>query len=86
MLDASSSWDSSSAFAARAPRGILVAAKRDGLIPASDGPALHIWGSSELLQTLIAADLVDEHRLWVGAALLLVANEVSSTPTIWEIR
>jgi dihydrofolate reductase len=30
---------------------------------ASDGPALHIWGSSELLQTLIAAELVDEYRI-----------------------
>ena len=26
-------------------------------LKASDGPELHIWGSSELLQTLIAADL-----------------------------
>ena len=34
-------------------------------LKASDGPALHIWGSSELLQTLIAADLVDEYRIWV---------------------
>lgn len=34
-------------------------------LKASDGPALHIWGSSELLQTLIAAELVDEHRMWV---------------------
>ena len=30
-------------------------------LKASDGPALHIWGSSELLQTLIAAALVDEY-------------------------
>ncbi len=28
-------------------------------LKASDGPALHIWGSHELLQTLIAAELVD---------------------------
>jgi dihydrofolate reductase len=34
-------------------------------LKASNGPALHVWGSSGLLQTLIAADLVDEHRLWV---------------------
>lgn len=34
-------------------------------LKASDGPALHIWGSSELLQTLIAAELVDEYRIWV---------------------
>ena len=36
----------------------------------SDGPALHIWGSSVLLQTLIAADLVDEYRLWVFPVVL----------------
>src|SRR5262249_31815252 len=34
-------------------------------LKASVGPELHIWGSSELLQTLIGADLVDEYRLWV---------------------
>ena len=44
----------------------------DGLrrLKASDGPALHVWGSSELLQTLIAAELVDEHRLWVFPVVL----------------
>ena len=36
----------------------------------SEGPALHIWGSSELLQTLIAADLVDEYRIWVFPVVL----------------
>jgi dihydrofolate reductase len=36
----------------------------------SDGPALHIWGSSKLLQTLIAADLIDEHRIWVFPLVL----------------
>ena len=36
----------------------------------SDGPELHIWGSSDLLQTLIAADLIDEHRLWIFPVLL----------------
>ena len=29
----------------------------------SDGSAFHIWGSSELLQTLIASELVDEYRI-----------------------
>jgi dihydrofolate reductase len=37
---------------------------------ASDGPELHIWGSSELLQTLIAAELVDEFRVWVYPLVL----------------
>jgi dihydrofolate reductase len=39
-------------------------------LKASDGPPLHVWGSSELLQTLIAGDLVDEHRLWVFPVVL----------------
>ena len=39
-------------------------------LKAADGPALHIWGSSELLQTLIAAELVDEYRLWVAPVVL----------------
>ena len=39
-------------------------------LKASGGPALHIWGSSELLQTLNAAELVDEHRLWVFPVVL----------------
>jgi dihydrofolate reductase len=39
-------------------------------LKASNGPALHVWGSSELLQTLIPAELVDEHRLWVFPVVL----------------
>ena len=36
----------------------------------SNGPELHLWGSSKLLQTLIAADLVDEFRLWISPVVL----------------
>ena len=39
-------------------------------LKASDGPPLHIWGSSQLLQTLIAADLIDEYRIWVFPLVL----------------
>ena len=39
-------------------------------LKASSGPAMHIWGSSELLQTLIAAELVDEYRIWVFPLVL----------------
>jgi dihydrofolate reductase len=55
----------------------------DGIrrLKASGGPELHIWGSSELLQTLIAAELVDEFRVWVyplvlGQGKRLFANGV----------
>jgi dihydrofolate reductase len=39
-------------------------------LKASDGPELHIWGSSKLLQTLIAAQLVDEFRVWIYPLIL----------------
>ena len=39
-------------------------------LKASDGPELHIWGSGELLQTLIAADFVDEYRIAVFPVVL----------------
>lgn len=39
-------------------------------LKASAGPVLHVWGSSALLQTLIAAELIDEHRLWIFPLVL----------------
>jgi len=45
-------------------------------LKASDGPALHIWGSSELLQTLIAAELVDEYRIWIFPVVLGEGNRL----------
>ncbi|SEI56076.1 Dihydrofolate reductase [Dyadobacter sp. SG02] len=44
--------------------------KEIGELRASDGPDIHIWGSSNLLQTLISARLVDEHRLWIAPVVL----------------
>ena len=41
-----------------------------GRLKASDGPALHMWGSHQLLQSLIAADLVNEYHLWVYPVVL----------------
>jgi len=41
-----------------------------GKLRASEGPDIHIWGSSNLLQTLISAGLVDEHRLWIAPVVL----------------
>jgi dihydrofolate reductase len=39
-------------------------------LKASDGPELHIWGSRELIQTLIAAELIDEFRVWIYPLVL----------------
>lgn len=39
-------------------------------LKALKGPALHVWGSSELLQTLIGADLIDEYRFWIAPVVL----------------
>lgn len=41
-----------------------------GQLRASDGPEIHIWGSGNLLQTLISEGLVDEHRLWIAPVVL----------------
>jgi dihydrofolate reductase len=51
-------------------RRISDAAREVRQLKSSDGAPLHVWGSSELLQTLIAAELVDEHRLWVFPVVL----------------
>jgi len=39
-------------------------------LKASEGPELHIWGSGNLLRTLISAGLVDEYRMWVFPLVL----------------
>lgn len=39
-------------------------------LQASNGADLQVWGSSVLLQTLIAAELVDEHRIWLYPVVL----------------
>lgn len=44
--------------------------KEISALKGSEGPELHIWGSSQLLQTLIAADLIDEFQLWVYPVVL----------------
>jgi dihydrofolate reductase len=36
----------------------------------SKGPPLQIWGSSVLLQALIAADLIDEYQFWTVPVVL----------------
>jgi dihydrofolate reductase len=39
-------------------------------LKATKGPDLHVWGSSELLQALIAAGLVDEYQFWTVPVVL----------------
>lgn len=34
------------------------------------GPEIHVWGSGDLLQTLMSAQLIDEHRLWIYPVIL----------------
>lgn len=45
----------------------------------SGGPEVHIWGSGELLQALIAAGVVDEHRLWVCPVILGTGRRLFGT-------
>jgi dihydrofolate reductase len=60
-------------------------------LKASEGPALHVWGSSELLQTLIAAELVDEYRIRVYPPVFcegkrLFENGVRHVVSLWLQR
>ncbi len=48
-------------------------------LKAGKGPALHVWGSGNLLQTLMAAGLVDEHRLWVAPIVLGTGKRLFET-------
>jgi dihydrofolate reductase len=56
-------WEKSQRIEGEAAEGVR-------RLKASDGPEIHIWGSSNLLQTLIAADLIDEYRLFVYPVVL----------------
>jgi dihydrofolate reductase len=56
-------WENSQCLA-----GEVVKAVRQ--LKAAKGPDIHVWGSGNLLQTLMAAQLVDEHRLWIYPIVL----------------
>jgi dihydrofolate reductase len=56
-------WNNSQKINGDAVRGVR-------RLKASSGPELHIWGSGDLLQALIAADLIDEYRVWIYPVIL----------------
>ena len=56
-------WENSRPIRAEAVDGIR-------RLKGSAGPDLHIWGSGALLQTLIAAQLVDVFRVWIYPVVL----------------
>jgi dihydrofolate reductase len=56
-------WDRSVLLAGDAAESVAA-------LKATDGPELQVHGSSDLLQTLIRAGLIDEYHLWVFPVLL----------------
>src|SRR3989344_2942164 len=51
-------------------------------LKAGDGPVLHVWGSSVLLQTLLKNDLVDELRLKIFPVTLGTGKRLFAEGTI----
>jgi dihydrofolate reductase len=45
-------------------------AEEVGQLKATNGPELHIWGSHDVLQSIIGADLIDEYRMWIAPVVL----------------
>jgi dihydrofolate reductase len=39
-------------------------------LKATNGPELHLWGSHDVLQSIIGADLIDEYRMWIAPVVL----------------
>jgi dihydrofolate reductase len=56
-------WEKSVRIGGKALEGIRKLKK-------TKGPDLHVWGSGNLLQSLIKARLVDEHRIWIYPVVL----------------
>jgi dihydrofolate reductase len=54
-----------------------------------DGPPLHVMGSSDLLQTLLKNDLVDQLDLWVFPVVLGSGKRLfgdGAIPTRWRLK
>jgi dihydrofolate reductase len=51
-------------------------------LKAEDGPVLHVWGSSVLIQTLLKNDLVDELRLRIYPVTIGIGKKLFAEGTI----
>jgi dihydrofolate reductase len=51
-------------------------------LKAEDGPVLHVWGSSKLVQTLLKNDLIDELRLRIFPVTLGTGKRLFAEGTI----
>jgi dihydrofolate reductase len=56
-------WPTSKAIGGDFVRGVRE-------LKATDGRELQMWGSHEVLQQLIGAELIDEYRLWIAPVVL----------------
>src|SRR6185436_6775648 len=51
-------------------------------LKAGDGPVLHVWGSSVLIQTLLKNDLIDELRLRIFPVTIGMGKRLFGEGTI----
>ena len=65
-------WEKSVRISAMGGKGGKGAKALEGIrkLKKTKGPDLHVWGSGNLLQSLIKARLVDEHQIWVYPVVL----------------
>jgi dihydrofolate reductase len=68
-------WENSRLIAGDVPEAIRA-------LKAQDGPELQVHGSADLLQTLIAHDLVDEFRVWTFPVVLGTGKRLFGDGTV----